>query len=384
MSIEKPGEENLFPITKKYLDKGLTLGQLFDLDVRPSQIQPILIDLIQGIVDKKGVIDLLRNYESDRFSEPSALSQREIIHLSDVIYQQVPHGYVDIELSPVAPLGANSILTEVSQRSVISTVRNVEVLADPTTMLALECAKRRRTLTKGSSSDNFIADLCTSVRCIRGQVFSKESGFIPHFQLFAMASGGISSGEVMNSKITEHLSTFLNFLTSIQGHNKAYSVSNVKVDVSDINIVESLIKSMGLNRRELGRHSQDGTFNFFASHGISLPSSISNLSELDDKELGRYGILKYIRSLQKISDSLLSLKDKYPNVSFNFDLARIAGIGYYNGPCFKVMASNSNNEEFPLADGGYSDWLAKLLSNKRISYFSSGFGLELFGNLFKA
>jgi hypothetical protein len=51
-----------------------------------------------------------------------------------------------IDLSPLPPLGTTSILTTVNQNNVVSTVRNVEVAADTTNLLALECAKQRQEL----------------------------------------------------------------------------------------------------------------------------------------------------------------------------------------------------------------------------------------------
>lgn len=383
MGKEDPAENDFFSITKKYLEQNLTLKELLDLDTRPSQIQPVLIDIVEKLSKRKSCTDLIKNYEFDRFSEPATLNQREIVNLTSAIYQNVPKNYDDVELSPVAPLGTNSVLTEVSQKAVISTVRNTEVLADPTTMLALESARRQRHLTKGATSDDFDINLCTSVRCIRGKVFSKESGFIPHFQLFSMSSGGLSSDGLMIGKINEHLETYLDFLSGKNSDN-LYSANTIKVAFSNINLTESLIKSQNIDRKELGRHSQDNAFNFFRSNGIDLPNSVSDISEIDLSKMDKYSLLKYYGPIQKIFFDIQELRKKYSTINFCFDLDRVAGIGYYNGSCFKITARNNRSEEFPLADGGYSDWLAKLLSNKKISYFSSGFGLELFGSRFKA
>lgn len=58
------------------------------------------------------------------------------------------------------------------------------------------------------------------------------------------------------------------------------------------------------------------------------------------------------------------LREAYPNVDIPYDLGRIAGIGYYSGPCFKITAVNRRDSEFHLVDGGASDWVATLLHNK--------------------
>lgn len=384
MNKEIRSEQNFSSITQKYLDKDLTVKDLLRLEIRPSQIQSVLVDLSQNLADRKNIQELLQNYKSNRFSEPSPLPQRESMYLSDLIYKQIPSSYKDIELSPVVPLGLNTALTKVSQKSILSTIRNLEVLADPTTMLALETASERRRQVKGSPSSEFIMDFCTSVRCTRCQLFPKSSGFLPHFRVFAMSSGGISLNGRMDSKIIEHVDVLLSFLKSIQESDHGYSVNNISVEFSDINITESLIKKMNLDRKELGRHSQDSSFNFFKTYDIDLPDLISLPTELDKEKVNKYRIWKYTDSLQAILDKIDPIKNKYPQVAFKFNLSRIAGIGYYNGPCFKINASNSRNELFPLADGGYSSWLANLMSNKRAQFFSSGFGLELFGNLYKS
>ena len=372
-------------VTQNYLDKGLSLRDLFGLAVRASEFQPILIDLMQKIVERKNIVSLLKSYEQDRFSEPSSLPQREIIRLSEIFYKVVPNSYRDVELSPVAPLGTNSIMTNVSQRTVLSTVRNVEVLADPTTLLALECARRKRLEVKGASKDSFLIDLCSSVRCIRGQLFDKDSGFVPHFQLFALASGSLGeTAEKWTGKIIEHLSVFLDFLKMSGVMENGYLANDVKVQISNVKIMETIIRLKNLDRKEVGTHSQDNNFNAFSKYGIELPSSTDNPALVDEMILRDYEVKNHVKELIKISERVETLKDKYPGVRFNYDLARIAGIGYYNGPCFKITAFNRRGEMYPLADGGYSNWLAKLLSNRKVGFFSSGFGLELFGKLFKA
>ncbi len=49
-----------------------------------------------------------------------------------------------VDLSPVCGLGLNRVLGEIDQNNVLTTIRNAEVLGDPTPALALECARRRR------------------------------------------------------------------------------------------------------------------------------------------------------------------------------------------------------------------------------------------------
>lgn len=373
--------EELFPVTRKY--KELTLEELINLEMRPSQFYPVMIDIVEKIVDKKEARDLLRQYEESRFAKPCQLSQREIIDLEHKLYQCLPGNCQDIELAPVAPLGANSVLTEVSQKRILATVRGFEVIADPTTILALECARRRRSEGKSSSNREFVIDLCTSARCTRCQLFSEESGFTPHFQVFTLASGGIRNDGTMEKKMFEHISFFLNFFEQIRNKEDKYSIKDIKLQISNINIAEALMSSMALDRVSLGRDWQEDEFSLFSALDITLPGVITSLDQLDYTKAGEYGIIKHVNQLRGSQKAVGFLREEHPGVQIEFDLERVAGLGYYNGLCFKISASNRSGHKYPLVDGGYSDWLGELLSNRKVIFCSSGFGLELFGKFFK-
>lgn len=383
MTLENPN--NLFQIAvDSRSNEGDLLEKFLGMKISPSRFQSILIELAQKVVGGESVDNLLRYYKENRFTKPCTLPQREIIKLEEIMYQNIPESYADIELSPLAPLGVNSILTGVSQRTVLSTVRNIEVLADPTTALCLECLSRLRAKNSISESQaSRIVNLSTSARCTRSQLFSKDSGFVPHFKVFALASGSNEKSETVDNKIIEHLGFFLGFFGTINNNDK-YFAKNVCVRISNINIMEKLIRVMKLDRRELGRHSQDDSFDAFKVYNINLPITVTSLDQIDRSITKELGLERYIRDIEKLSAQMDNIKQKYPNVNIVYDLARIAGIGYYNGICIKVTADNTLGQKFPLVDGGYSNWLAKLTTNKKASFCSSGFGLELFGNLFKA
>lgn len=363
--------------------QALTIGELLALKVRPSRIQPLQMDLVEKVIEGKTARDLWLQHEGNRFVRPCSLSQREIKRLEDSLYRNMPSIYEDIELSPVAPLGINSVLTNMSQSKALSTVRNVEVLADPASMMAFEMCRRGKAREEFIEKREFVENFCTSARCTRGQVFSAESGFESHFQAFALASGGVGYSEVMEGKMVEHLSLFLDFLEQIK-EGKEYHANNIIVDVSNIRITETLIQSLNIDRVELGRHSQDEGFDLFSVCNVDLPSVVSDIRDLTEARVEKYGIKGYVRKLRRIANQIDLAGERFRNISFRYDLARVAGIGYYNGFCYKITASNRIGDRYPLADGGYSDWLAKLLLNGKAVFCSGGFGLELFGKLFKS
>ena len=62
-----------------------------------------------------------------------------------VAFATLPSAFSPLELSPVSPLGTNSVVATVSQNKTLTTTRGLEVVSDATNVLALECALRRRT-----------------------------------------------------------------------------------------------------------------------------------------------------------------------------------------------------------------------------------------------
>jgi hypothetical protein len=136
--------------------------------------------------------DLKRQYMENRFTIPSEISQREFNRLENLIYTIIPIEYQSIELSPVSPIGTNSVLTKINQKTVISTTRNTEVLADATTLMALEACRQREELYKKSEKEKLIK-LCSAQRFLRAQLFSEQTKFLPHFKAFSLCTAGRNS-----------------------------------------------------------------------------------------------------------------------------------------------------------------------------------------------
>jgi uncharacterized protein (TIGR03083 family) len=115
------------------------------------------------------------------------------------LWQLLPDDFAGVDLSPVTPLGTSSALGPVSQHKVISTTRDTEVVSDPTNVLALEAAVRRRS-TPGT------AHLAACHRVLRGQPFT-ALGAYQHFRLFALASSARDRGSALTEAalLTAHL-----------------------------------------------------------------------------------------------------------------------------------------------------------------------------------
>ncbi|AKF07505.1 hypothetical protein [Sandaracinus amylolyticus] len=153
-----------------------------------SETTPFLLELARAQASRRTPRDLLAQRERDGFVQPSALDLR-LANRLDALALDVAHEYEALLLSPVAPLGACSVLAPTSQDRTISASRGTEVVSDPTNVLALECARR---LAKDPRAD---VRLCTVHQTVRAQPHPKQPGFSPHFRMFAMVEAGAARAD---------------------------------------------------------------------------------------------------------------------------------------------------------------------------------------------
>ncbi|NQU86402.1 MAG: hypothetical protein HQ541_11630 [Mariniphaga sp.] len=139
-----------------------------------SELQSLLLKIFELKTKKKSSNDILSEYQSNRFVKPSDINPVILRNLELKIFSLLPSDFELIELSPLTPIGTASVLTTTHQNNVISTIRNTEVAADTTNILALECAKRRKEWLTSKT-----VKLCSSQRLTRGQPF-EDKNFSAH------------------------------------------------------------------------------------------------------------------------------------------------------------------------------------------------------------
>lgn len=362
--------------------KSLEISSLLEGRIEPTDFQSLLLMAYENLARRTNIKGIARQYKTNRFVQPCDINQRESMRFDSFIYQIVPDTFTAIELSPVNPLGINSVLSKISQKNVLSTVRNIEVIADVTIALALECAKRRKQIISKNPLSVEEAKICSSHRSIRLQQFAKELGFTPHFRVFGACTAGRDVGyeKFESENLIAHISIYLDLFHRIE--NTSYHAHDVTVSISDIRITEALISFCNINREELMMNTQTKEFNPF--NQFAIPQTVNSPVDIPKESINPLNLSKSISFLSEIEKKALEeLRKKYPMVRFQFDLHRIAGIGYYENLCFKITARNKNRALFPLADGGLTDWTKKLLSNRKERLFASGFGSELFCRNFK-
>lgn len=173
-----------------------------------ADLTALLLDVMRHRAGERRPQDVARQYEHDRFVQPTPVDARRLLSLSalaaDAIGDDV--GFELIDISPVAPLGTSSAVSGISQNRVVSTTRSTEVASDPTTSLALEAARRRRELLRGDARSAEPIKLAAVHRVVRAQRFDGPRSF-QHFTLLGLVTAGRDEGgrRFETAAMTEHL-----------------------------------------------------------------------------------------------------------------------------------------------------------------------------------
>lgn len=295
---------------------------------------------------------------------PSRVDAR-ILQRFDQLAFELAGGFEALELSPVSALGLNLVLGGIDQNNVLTTIRNSEVLGDPTPVLALECARRRRNPGTRASA----LRLCASQRVIRLQPFDIP-GYSPHFRLFTLVSAGRDSGS--HAFEMEHLRFYLDLCRNLA--TAGFSLRNPLVEVSDASVVQDLLSAAGVAMEEvrsaIRAHKPGGSEQFLADRGLQLPQEVEDLA----RELPRLDAKhRLARAKTEVFDVLAR---DFPEAQFRFNLARLEALGYYRGLCLRISPVAPDGKRYPVIDGGFTDWTARLLQDRKERCLASGIGTE--------
>lgn len=186
-----------------------------------SELQSVLLEVIGRRAAARSPAEVLAQYERDGLCRPAAVDLRISVALDGHLLAAAD-GFEAIELSPVAPLAACSSTALTSQHRVLSALRGTEIVADPTNVLALECAARLR---RGGEPIH----LATSQRVIRAQPVPPLPGYAPHFRIFVLASAGIETKDhgFTAAAIERHVRTMLGALDRLEHHGYAFGARRV-------------------------------------------------------------------------------------------------------------------------------------------------------------
>jgi hypothetical protein len=216
-------------------------------------------------------------------------------------------------------------------------------------VLAIECARRRK---RGFASVN----LCASERVIRLQPFD-HPGYSPHFRLFGLATAGrdIGSLHFETAALDRHIRCYLELFRRL--NQRGFQFASPLVELSDTRVILAHLASNGLAweevRESIRAHNLGGSERFFADRGIA-PPAVPDL----------------------LPSFLENLRREFHEAEFRCNHARLEGVGYYSGLCLRISPLAPDGNRYPIVDGGFTDWTARLLQNRKERFLATGIGSQ--------
>ena len=338
-------------------------------EIALSDLQSLLMDVYRARTANSKLADVRRRAENGLVS--SSKVDARLFHEFDRIAFEIAEGFEGVELSPVGPLGLNQVLGGIDQNNVLTTIRNAEVLGDPTTALALECWRRRKGQRRAAGGET--VRLCCSQRLVRMQPFH-EPGYSPHFRLFALVSAGRDVGSHIFEirQLDEHIRFYLRLFDAL--NRIGFSLREPLVEITDTAVVQALLAAKGLGLEELRAsvraHVLGGSQRFLAERGIQLPEAVEDPEGELPAGTGRDRLARLKHELMD------KLRRDFPEASFRFNLARLEGLGYYSGLCLRISPRAPDGNRYPISDGGFTDWTARLLEDRKERLLATGIGTE--------
>jgi hypothetical protein len=354
-------------------------------DISPGDLQSLLLSVYRARVQDIRDSDVLARSRRTAMAAPSSVDAR-LLNEFDRLAFAAADAFEAIELSPVSPLGTNFVLGQIDQNNLLTTIRNAEVLGDCTPALALECARRRKRLVDRSAGPPL--RLCSSHRVVRMQPFDTP-GFTPHFRLFGMVSAGRDTGSLTFElqHLSEHIRFYLQLLRALNG--SGFSLTNPLVQISDVSITGILLESANVSRdrvrEQVRAHAPGSSERFLAEHGITLPSNISDPAVELKAVAEKHGLEELFSRLCLLKQKVVEpLRTEYPEAEFRFNLARLEGLGYYTGLCLRISPASPDGVRYPIVDGGFTNWTARLLQDNKERLLTTGIGSELVCKRYRA
>jgi hypothetical protein len=345
----------------------------------PRDLHSLLLHLAAKESARKTPLDLLAQYERGGAFALGFVDPRLALRFADAAFTAA-QAFEALELSPVCPLGTVRAISGIHQNNVLSASRGAELLADPTPLLALECARRRRRPADRTGTIR----LCTSHRMMRMQ--PAPAGLLPHFRLFAMVTaaqkapppGSASEVAVELDLLREHLAVYLDLFAALERPPHGFRFADVTVSVAHTGAIEARLAAAGLRADEIRRSVRTEVWNdpdaLLAARGLSPVR-------------GRAGEIRpalqalppaLAATLEQIDARVLApLAAAFPAARLQLDLSRLEGLGYYAGPCVRITARDTTGLMLPLVDGGLTRWTQQLLGDRRERFLITGIGSDL-------
>jgi hypothetical protein len=300
-----------------------------------SELQSLLLFVQRRRSALRTPAQLLQQYQRQGMVQPGTADPRALNDIDRMAFAAADK-FEAVELSPLAPVGLNVVLGEIDQNNSLATLRAAEVMADPTTALALECAQRRQR----DPAATTVERLCTSARMVRLQPL-KVPGHTPHFRLFALVTAGRDRGndDFQTEALGEQLRFYLDWLRGLD--TIGYRFSDVTITVADTEQCRARVAAQPTPERARTR-----------------------LGHVEARVFP-------------------SLRRDFPAATLALDETRTHAINYYDGLCLHLDVTDPSGQRFNLADGGFTGWTQRLVGNRKERLLVSGAGSELIAKRFR-
>jgi hypothetical protein len=303
------------------------LVQLLGEDLAPTDLQSLLLTVFHRRAARQTPRRVLEQYAQNPFVRPAPVDAGPLLELDRLALRVAAPAFAALELSPLAPLGTCSALAPVDQNRVVSTIRNTEVVADATNVLALECALRRRAQRHDGGMAQEPVRVCAGQRLVRAQRYTGPH-MRAHFRMFSLCTAGRAAGQggFEVPALVEQLGFYLRFLAEVE---------------------------------ELGYRPADVRIAF---------------TPLADE------VARDILARQVIA----AVAAQFPQARLEFDPHPTTTPGYYQWARFQIYARDMQGTEYMIGDGGFTDWIRQLLSDRHERLLTSGIATERIATLFRA
>ncbi len=167
---------------------------------KAGDVHTVLLEAMRRRSLSQRPADVLRGFER-RFCAVSDIDPATSNRIEAALYRAAA-GFEPLELSPVTPLGSASAVGPCDPSKILATIRALEVVSDPSNVLALEAARRRR---RGAPR----VDLAAHHRALRMQAFDNPA-FRAHFKVFVLVSmfPSTGSGRSEREALCAHLAVY--------------------------------------------------------------------------------------------------------------------------------------------------------------------------------
>lgn len=292
----------------------------------PTDLQSLLLAVFHHRAARQTPRRVLEQFERNPFVRPDPVPVRALLALEALALDLAEPAFEALELAPLAPLGTCSALAPVDQNRVVSSIRNTEVVADATNVLALECALRRRAQRQARPAIAGPVRLCAGHRLTRAQRYSGPH-LRAHFRMFSLCTAGraTAAGAFESAAVVDQVGFYLRFLAAA------------------------------------------------AAQGYTFGDLLIAFTPLADAAA----------RTQLEQQVMAPLAAQFPGVRLEIDPHPTTVAGYYEWVRFQIYARDTRGDEYMLGDGGFTDWTRQLLSDQRERLLTSGIATERLITLFR-